>query len=202
MKKQVKSKERTAKFGEVYTAPREVNAMLDLLGEDARSLTHRVLEPACGDGNFLDELLRRKLKTASEAEGDWELHSLQALSVLYGIDILMDNVQATRERLKGIWLEAWQERGQMPDEAASAFADRLLERNIVCGDFLTERKVDADQNQLDEPIEFTGWTFVGGSKVEAETVLLSEMSCPEGGASICDFFDEEEASVDVLDYRL
>lgn len=202
MENQVKSKERTAKFGEVYTAPREVNAMIDLIGEDAGSLSSRILEPACGDGNFLDELLRRKLKTAAEAEGSWELHSLQALSVLYGIDILMDNVLASRNRLKDIWLNAWRERGQEPDDAASAFADRLLERNIICGDFLSERKVDAEQNQLDEPIEFIGWTFTGGSKVEMETVLLSDMSCPEGCSSICDFFEQEDAPVDVLDYRL
>ena len=202
MENQVKSKERTAKFGEVYTAPREVNAMIDLIGEDAGSLSSRILEPACGDGNFLDELLRRKLKTAAEAEGSWEIHSLQALSVLYGIDILMDNVLASRNRLKDIWLNAWRERGQEPDDAASAFADRLLERNIICGDFLSERKVDAEQNQLDEPIEFIGWTFTGGSKVEMETVLLSDMSCPEGGSSICDFFEQEDAPVDVLDYRL
>ena len=190
MENQVKSKERTAKFGEVYTAPREVNAMIDLIGEDAGSLSSRILEPACGDGNFLDELLRRKLKTAAEAEGSWELHSLQALSVLYGIDILMDNVLASRNRLKDIWLNAWRERGQE------------LERNIICGDFLSERKVDAEQNQLDEPIEFIGWTFTGGSKVEMETVLLSDMSCPEGCSSICDFFEQEDAPVDVLDYRL
>lgn len=201
MENQVKSKERTAKFGEVYTAPREVNAMIDLIGEDGKSLSSRVLEPACGDGNFLVELLRRKLKTASETKGSWEVNSLQALSVLYGIDILMDNVLTARSRLKDIWLEAWQNAGLVPDKEALDFADKLLAKNIVCGDFLSERLVDADQKQLDEQIAFTKWVINEDWTVSAETVLLHDMSCSDDGSNISDFFDEPESVAETFRYR-
>ena len=61
MAKQVKSKQRVADHGEVFTADREVNAMLDLVKQETERIDSRFLEPACGDGNFLAEILRRKL---------------------------------------------------------------------------------------------------------------------------------------------
>ena len=61
MAKQVKSKQRVADHGEVFTAEREVNAMLDLVKQETERIDSRFLEPACGDGNFLAEILRRKL---------------------------------------------------------------------------------------------------------------------------------------------
>lgn len=62
MEKQIKSKKRVADHGEVFTAEREVNAMLDLVKQETERVDSRFLEPACGDGNFLAEILRRKLK--------------------------------------------------------------------------------------------------------------------------------------------
>ena len=61
MNNQVKSKQRVADHGEVFTAEREVNAMLDLVKQETERIDSRFLEPACGDGNFLAEILRRKL---------------------------------------------------------------------------------------------------------------------------------------------
>lgn len=63
--KQVKSKKRVADHGEVFTNEREVNAMLDLVKQEAERIDSRFLEPACGDGNFLVEILRRKLEVVS-----------------------------------------------------------------------------------------------------------------------------------------
>ena len=60
-KKQVKSRERVAAHGEVFTAEREVKAMCDLVKPETERIDSRFLEPACGDGNFLAEILTRKL---------------------------------------------------------------------------------------------------------------------------------------------
>lgn len=64
MTKQVKSRERVAEHGEVFTAEREVNAMLDLVKQETERVDSRFLEPACGDGNFVAEILRRELEAA------------------------------------------------------------------------------------------------------------------------------------------
>jgi type I restriction-modification system DNA methylase subunit len=97
---QVKSKQRVADHGEVFTAEREVLAMLDLVQEETTRIDSRFLEPACGDGNFLVEILRRKLTVVKRLHGtDFEHYALLAVSTLYGIDILQDNVHRCRERL-------------------------------------------------------------------------------------------------------
>ncbi len=101
--RQVKSKKRVADFGEVFTAKREVDAMLDMLGEVPYRLSATFLDPACGDGNFLIEILSRKLKTAfDDPESDartLERNSLIALSSVYGVDIQHDNAKECRLRL-------------------------------------------------------------------------------------------------------
>ena len=111
-KKQIKSKERVAEHGEVFTNEREVKAMCDLVKDESERIDSRVLEPACGDGNFLAEILNRKLTTVSrfysKNPSDWEKYSIVALSSLYGIDIMEDNAKECRERLYKIWKEAHQ----------------------------------------------------------------------------------------------
>ena len=109
MHPQVISKERVADHGEVYTAPREVNAMLDLVKSETERIDSRFLEPACGDGNFLAEILRRKLgiveKRYAKSQLEYERYAVLAVTSSYGIDILPDNVQACRKRLFGIFDE-------------------------------------------------------------------------------------------------
>ena len=61
MAKQIKSKQRVADHGEVFTDEKEVGAMCDLVIEETQRIDSRFLEPACGDGNFLIEILKRKL---------------------------------------------------------------------------------------------------------------------------------------------
>lgn len=106
MAKQVKSKQRVADHGEVFTAEREVNAMLDLVKQETERIDSRFLEPACGDGNFLAEILRRKLAVVKtnyrRNPADYEKYAVIAVTSIYGIDILQDNVEACRERLFGI----------------------------------------------------------------------------------------------------
>ena len=67
MRSQVKTKERVRQHGEVFTAEREVNAMLDLVKHEASNIVSTFLEPACGDGNFLAEILSRKLRVYSKS---------------------------------------------------------------------------------------------------------------------------------------
>ena len=102
MSQQVKSRERVAAHGEVFTAEREVKAMCNLVAEECRDYKATFLEPACGDGNFLIEILTRKLISIM-GDSDYERKSLIALSSLYGIDILPDNVIACRRRLRELW---------------------------------------------------------------------------------------------------
>ena len=143
MSRQIKSKERVVKYGEVFTAEREVNAMLDLVNEECKRIDSRFLEPACGDGNFLAEILRRKLKTAKWYANDpteyWDW-SVRAIESLYGIDIQRDNVEATRERLWNIWFSAY----EAPDCELQERVSDALKRNIVCGDFLTKTTSDGE----------------------------------------------------------
>jgi len=98
--KQVKSKQRVTDHGEVFTAEREVIAMCDLVKQETERIDSRFLEPACGDGNFLAEVLSRKLaivkKKYKRSAYDYERNSLLGVSSIYGVDILIDNVIACR----------------------------------------------------------------------------------------------------------
>ncbi|WP_293693396.1 hypothetical protein [uncultured Phascolarctobacterium sp.] len=104
--RQVKSKERVANHGEVFTAEREVKAMCDLVKTETERIESRFLEPACGTGNFLAEVLSRKLAVVKNRYGkspfDYERYSVLAMTSLYGVDILADNAQECRERLYDI----------------------------------------------------------------------------------------------------
>ena len=100
---QIRSKYRVEEHGEVFTSQREVNAMLDLVKEESERIDSRFLEPACGNGNFLIEVLRRKLVSINKKYGssqlDYERYAFVAVASLYGIDLLEDNVDECRRRL-------------------------------------------------------------------------------------------------------
>lgn len=100
---QIKSKERVAERGEVFTAEREVNAMCDLVANECLRPDSRFLEPACGDGNFLAAILKRKLaelrRKYKKSPRDYEKQAIVAIGSLYGVDIMNDNVIVCRERL-------------------------------------------------------------------------------------------------------
>ena len=102
MRCQVKSKERVQRHGEVFTNEREVKAMLDMVKQQSKSITATFLEPACGDGNFLVEILHRKLDSVKrlykQDKQQFELYSLRAVASIYGVDIQQDNVEEARAR--------------------------------------------------------------------------------------------------------
>ena len=153
--KQVKSRERVQKHGEVFTAPREVNAMLDLVKNETERLDSRFLEPACGDGNYLVEILRRKLAVAHsnylkhQSQLQYEKDAILAISSIYGIDILPDNAQECRVRLLEIFKEQYQSlfpKSLKPECVTSA--EFLLSKNIILGDALTYRRIDNPQEWI------------------------------------------------------
>ena len=154
--KQIKSRQRVADHGEVFTNPREVNAMLDLVREESFKLDSRFLEPACGDGNFLIEILRRKLSILKDikSQTEWEFKSLIAVGSCYGIDILSDNAEACRERLFAEVMNQIDKK-----DCSVGYEESLrymLQKNIVCGDALTYRTAD------NKPITFCEWTPIAG----------------------------------------
>lgn len=164
MAKQVKSKQRVADHGEVFTAEREVKAMCDLVADECRRIDSRFLEPACGDGNFLAEILTRKLSVVKskykKSAHDYERNAILALTSIYGVDILSDNAAACRERLFRIWDEEYTAvcKKEANDKARAA-ARYILEANIVCGNALSMMCVDEQQQDTDQFITFPEWTF-------------------------------------------
>lgn len=155
----VKSKERVLLHGEVFTAEREVNAMLDLVKEETERIESRFLEPACGEGNFLVIVLQRKLNTVKKkyrnSPRDFEKYSIIALSSIYGVELLEDNAQYCRERLYNIWNEAYTQimKFEINNECRIA-AKHIINRNILCGDALTMI------NNEGEPIVFSQWDLI------------------------------------------
>lgn len=164
MTKQVKSKERVAEHGEVFTAEREVKAMCDLVDQETQRIDSRFLEPACGDGNFLAEILTRKLsivtKKYKRSSYDWERNSLLALGSMYGVDIMLDNCEICRDRLFQLWNKEYNKacKKECNEETRSA-AKFILTRNIICGNALTLMCVDDAGSDTEEPIVFSEWTF-------------------------------------------
>lgn len=162
MNKQVKSRQRVADHGEVFTAEREVKAMCDLVLPETQRIDSRFLEPACGDGNFLAEVLSRKLavvrKKYRRSTIDYEMNSLLAVSSLYGVDILADNVAACRERLYKLWAKQYKSvcKSECSDDMHRSIRF-ILERNIVCGNALTLCCVDENCNDTDDPSVVRGY---------------------------------------------
>ena len=166
---QVISRERVSSHGEVFTAEREVKAMCDLVAEQCRDISATFLEPACGTGNFLVEILSRKLEAITD---NHERNALIALSSLYGIDIQPDNIDTCRKRLYDIWT-SWHDFST----SAKTIARRILEANIVQGDTLKP-----------ETITLTEWTFTETIIPTAKTFTLSSLI--EGNEQLAFSFPE------------
>jgi hypothetical protein len=173
-KSQTKSKQRIADHGEVFTAEREVNAMLDLVKQETERIDSRFLEPACGDGNFLAEILRRKLAVVKSRYGknaaDYERYAVIALTSIYGVDILQDNVDDCRSRMFEIFDKEYTAncRKEANDDTREAVRF-ILRHNILCGDALTMLQASG------EPIVFAEWSAVNGQMMKRRDFELSHM---------------------------
>ncbi|MBK7740662.1 MAG: SAM-dependent DNA methyltransferase [Saprospiraceae bacterium] len=170
--KQVKSKKRVTDHGEVFTNEREVNAMLDLVKQETERIDSRFLEPACGNGNFLAEVLRRKLNVVdqrySKSQIEWERYAVIAVSSIYGIDILEDNAQECRERLFKIFDERYTTlfKEKCKDDCRRSIKF-LLGRNVLWGDALDFTNPDTKQ-----PIVFSEWSAVNGSMLKRRDYMF------------------------------
>ena len=167
MEKQVISKQRVTDHGEVFTNKREVNAMLDLVKQETERIDSRFLEPACGTGNFLAEILERKLQVVEsryeKIQLEYERNAVLAVSSIYGIDILEDNVAECRNRLLEIFLNRYQAKFKSAvNPECIRSIHYILQRNIIWGNALDLMTVGNAPVQ----IVFSEWSPINGSMLK------------------------------------
>ncbi|MDO5722172.1 MAG: SAM-dependent DNA methyltransferase [Actinomycetaceae bacterium] len=157
----VKSKQRVVDHGEVFTPAWMVEAMLDLVKDESQRIDSRFLEPACGDGNFLRQVLSRKLSTvqARYGENDFERrhYALLALMCTYGIELLADNAQDCRDNLVAMFTKFI---GTDPEGVWRKAAESVTAVNIVQADALTMLFPDGS------PLVFPEWGYLGKGKFQ------------------------------------
>lgn len=167
----VKSKQRVADHGEVFTPPWMVEAMLDLVKDETERIDSRFLEPACGSGNFLVKILRRKLAAVELKYGNSDFerqqYSMLALMCIYGIELLEDNIAECRSNLLEILAEYLNVADS--DETYHA-ASYVLSQNLVHGDALKMRTHD------DQPITFAEWGYLGKGKFQRRDFRLDVLT--------------------------
>lgn len=185
MEKQVVTKKRVTDHGEVYTSKREVNAMLDLVAQETERIESRFLEPACGTGNFLTEILERKLEVVksryAKSQLKYERHAVIAVSSLYGIDILEDNVIECRRRLFAISNREYSRlfKKRAKEECRSAI-QYLLAKNILWGDALSLKTV----GEKPQPIIFSEWSPFNGSMLKRRDFAFNDLVAYASGREL------------------
>jgi len=157
----IKSRKRVADHGEVFTPAWMVDAMLDLVKDESERIDSRFLEPACGSGNFIVKVLRRKLAAVESKFGksDFEKqhYALLALMCIYGIELLADNIAECRANMLDILAE-YLNIDESDDLYRAAFY--VLSQNLVHGDALTMCV------RSGEPITFAEWGYLGKGKFQ------------------------------------
>src|SRR5699024_2117031 len=146
--------------------------MLDLVKQETERIESRFLEPACGNGNFLAEVLRRKLMVVNQryrkSQFEWERYAVIAISSIYGVDILEDNAAECRQRLFTLVDEHYT--GLFKDKCKEACRNSirfLLERNILWGDALSFTNPDTKK-----PIVFSEWSAVNGTMMKRRDYMF------------------------------
>lgn len=187
----IRSKRRVAEHGEVFTPAWMVRAMLDLVGDESRRIDSRFLEPACGSGNFLVPVLRRKLQAVEARFGasDFERrhYALVALMSIYGIEILADNAAECRENLFEVFADFL---GGAADEASpwQSAARAVLAANVVQGDALTMT------TGAGRPIVFPEWSYLGKGLFQRRDFLYGKLAQRASFAgTLWDEFREDDA---------
>ena len=159
----------------VYTSNKLVSNMLSSINNEIGRIDARVLEPACGDGNFLDAILRNKLtsveKKYSHSRIDFEFYILRALMSLYGVEIEYDTVKICRNRMalttKNLYCQYYKEEQWLH---FSNLVDYVLNENILCGDALSlTNPINND------PIVFAEWSFLGAYKVKRRDYIYEQL---------------------------
>ena len=174
MKKQIKSRDRVTEAGEVFTNEREVNNMLDLVLIESERIESRFLEPACGDGNFLIEIYKRKLKIVEQkykkSQIEFEKYAFLSTSSIYGIDLMEDNILECKKRLLELFKIIYN--SNYKNKVNKDFikvVEYILSKNLLVGDALTMKQIDGT------PIVFPEWNFVRGSMIKRRDYIYSEL---------------------------
>lgn len=167
----IKSKQRVADHGEVFTPDWMVEAMLDLVKDETERIDSRFLEPACGSGNFLVRILKRKLAAVELKYGKNEFekrhYALLGLMCTYGIELLTDNIA----ECSGNMLEVFAEYLQLEetDDLYHA-ASHVLANNLVHGDALTMLTHEG------QPMTFAEWGYLGKGKFQRRDFRLDVLT--------------------------
>lgn len=191
----VKSKQRVADHGEVFTPPWMVEAMLDLVKDETERIDARFLEPACGSGNFIRRILQRKLAAVELKYGrsDFERqnYALLALMCIYGIELLADNVAECRANALEIFADYT--RVSEGDDLYLA-ASHVLRCNILHGDALTMRTRDG------APIAFAEWGYVGKGKFQRRDFRLDVLTGSSNFSAEGSLFGKHEIFTPIKTY--
>jgi N-6 DNA Methylase len=167
----IKSKQRVADHGEVFTPAWLVEAMLDLVGEETERIDSRFLEPACGSGNFLVQILRRKLAAVEikfgKADFEKRHYALLVLMCLYGIELLEDNIAECRANMLEVVADYL---GVDKSDDVYCAAGYVLSQNLVHGDALAMR------DQSGQPITFAEWGYLGKGKFQRRDFRLDVLT--------------------------
>ena len=157
----IKSKKRVADHGEVFTPDWLVDEMLDLVKDETERLDSRFLEPACGSGNFLTKILKRKLAAVElrygKTEFDRNHYALLSVMCIYGIELLKDNISECQANILDVLVSYLNL--EIEDDLYRS-AVYVLSQNIVHGDALTMRDINGS------PITFAEWGYLGKGKFQ------------------------------------
>ena len=167
----VKSKQRVADHGEVFTPAWLVEAMLDLVKEETERIDSRFLEPACGNGNFLVPVLQKKLAAVelkfSNSDFEKQHYALLAVMCTYGIELLDDNIEECRANMMSVFTEYL---GLHESDDLYRAAAYVLFQNLVHGDALKMRTRDK------QPITFAEWGYLGKGRFQRRDFRLDTLT--------------------------
>ncbi len=192
----VRSRQRVADYGEVFTPSWMVEDMLNLVKEETERIDSRFLEPACGSGNFLKSVLTRKLavveKKYKKSEFELKHYALFSLMCIYGIELLKDNVDECQANLLEIYSKFLNiKQSNIWSQAGRA----VLLTNILEGDALTLTKTDGN------PIKFAEWAYLGNGKFQRRDFrydALTQRSSIDG--TLFEMLEEHELFVPTKNY--
>jgi hypothetical protein len=192
----VKSRKRVVDHGEVFTPKWLVEKMLDLVKNESLRIDSRVLEPACGSGNFLVEVLKRKLQTVdlnySQNQFEKNHHALLALMCTYGIELLQDNAEECRENLLEIFAHYLKADSTSVIYRAGA---KVLQVNIIQADSLAMKMPNG------QSIEFPEWAYLTKGKFSRRDFsydTLTQRSSHSG--TLFDLMADNEIFIPVREY--
>lgn len=171
MERQVKSKQRVSDFGEVYTAHRQVTDMLDLIPAEAAGINTTYLEPACGNGNFIIEILKRKFALIT-AKDPWtySIFMLRCVASVYGVDIQKDNTMETVERIVTTVEKVYEKVFHcLPDALVTDAVRKIASRNVIWGNTLAGETGDGDQ------LSFHEWDIREDGSIMSKEYTLADM---------------------------